>query len=41
MDTHYDLPTVTDDVTTLLEDMSIFKALADPSFHGDDMPCDL
>ncbi|MEL7109395.1 MAG: glycoside hydrolase family 3 N-terminal domain-containing protein [Pseudomonadota bacterium] len=29
MDTHYDLPTVKDDVTTLLEDMSVFKALAD------------
>ncbi|MEL7030662.1 MAG: glycoside hydrolase family 3 N-terminal domain-containing protein [Pseudomonadota bacterium] len=29
MDTHYDLPAVTDDVATLLQDMSIFKALSD------------
>ncbi len=28
-DTHYDLPAVSSDVTALLEDMSIFKALAD------------
>ena len=28
-DTHYDLPAVTADVTALLEDMSVFKALAD------------
>lgn len=29
MDTHYDLPAVTADVATLLQDMSIFKALSD------------
>ena len=28
MDTHYDLPSVTEDVPALLEDMSVFKALA-------------
>ena len=34
MDTHYDLPSVDADVTTLLEDMSIFKALADKAVMG-------
>lgn len=29
MDTHYDLPAVTADVSTLLEDISVFKALSD------------
>ena len=29
MDTHYDLPSVTADISTLLQDMSIFKAIAD------------
>lgn len=29
LDTHYDLPTVQSDITTLLEDISIFKALSE------------
>ncbi|MEL7539499.1 MAG: beta-N-acetylhexosaminidase [Pseudomonadota bacterium] len=34
MDTHYDLPAVTADIATLLEDMSIFKALSDQVHMG-------
>ena len=34
MDTHYDLPAVTADVATLLQDMSIFKALSDQMRMG-------
>ena len=34
MDTHYDLPAVTADVATLLEDMSVFKALSDQVHMG-------
>ncbi|MEM9573122.1 MAG: beta-N-acetylhexosaminidase [Pseudomonadota bacterium] len=34
MDTHYDLPSVGADVTTLLEDLSVFKALSDKAVMG-------
>ena len=34
LDTHYDLPSVGADVTTLLEDLSIFKALSDQVLMG-------
>ncbi|MEP1143586.1 MAG: glycoside hydrolase family 3 N-terminal domain-containing protein [Henriciella sp.] len=33
-DTHYDLPSVSADATTLLEDMSVFRALADTATMG-------
>lgn len=34
MDTHYDLPKVSADVETLLQDMSVFKALSDHATMG-------
>lgn len=34
MDTHYDLPKVDADLTTLLQDMSVFKALSDQATMG-------
>lgn len=34
MDTHYDLPRVTADLTDLLQDMSVFKALSDQATMG-------